>query len=66
MDDMDTASGLVFHLAHRTGRPGLALLALALVLMSATFISVVVVADLLAPASEPIMSAPFRWVSHRS
>lgn len=63
---MDTASELFFYLAQRTGRPGLALLALALVLMSATFISVVVIADLLAPASEPIVSAPFRWLLHRS
>ncbi len=59
---MDTASGLVSQLVHQL-RSGGALLALVALLVIATMLfAALAVAGLLAPASEPLLVAPFRWL----
>lgn len=60
---MGTASGLFFYLTQRMGRFGVPLIVVALALMAVAFVGAIVIADLLVPASEPIVSAPFRWSS---
>jgi len=61
---MDTSSGLFFYLTQQVRRLDVSILLVALALMAAAFVGVILAADLLGSASEPIVSAPFRWCSH--
>ncbi len=58
---MDTASGLLHRTVDQVARHGLPLIIVAVALMVVMFVSFLLVADLLASASEPITAAPFRW-----
>jgi lipopolysaccharide export LptBFGC system permease protein LptF len=60
MDEMDT-TGSAWILARMVGQTGLRLLLVAVALALLTSVAVVALADTVAPAAEPIMTAGWRW-----
>ena len=62
---MNHASGLLHRTVDRVAHHGPALIIVAVALMMVAFVGVLLVADLLGSASEPITAAPFRWYYSR-
>lgn len=61
---MDTASGLVFRVGPRLARVALVLATTFVVMLAVLSLALAAgawIADLLQPASEPIIAAPLRW-----
>jgi hypothetical protein len=56
---MDITTGFVAHVARSVRR--LAVIAIPALAIGAAALAGVVIGDLLAPASEPVIVAPFRW-----
>ena len=58
---MDTAAGILLYITQGMSRLGAPLLILALALALAAFIGTLLIVDLVQPAAEPVVAAPFRW-----
>jgi hypothetical protein len=57
---MDITTGLVAHVVRSAQRLGL--IVIPALVIGAAALAGVVIGDLLAPASEPVIVAPFRWL----
>jgi hypothetical protein len=62
---METTARRIYEFTERMARLGVPLLLLALALMAVAFLAVLLIADALQPAAEPIIAAPYRWFAHR-